>query len=120
MKLPLKKKNHVMNSINKKVSHLNRSPINCTMDKNRCDEKLKCKDKLFIKDEKVAQYLHIKQRKRINQYDKISKNNCKLYKAPKSPKQQDKIPKPLASQLEINSLSYLKNTPSYPFEEFNF
>ncbi|SOS77949.1 conserved Plasmodium protein, unknown function [Plasmodium sp. gorilla clade G1] len=118
--IALKKKNHVMNSINKKVSHLNRSPINCTMDKNRCDEKLKCKDKLFIKDEKVAQYLHIKQRKRINQYDKISKNNCKLYKAPKSPKQQDKIPKPLASQLEINSLSYLKNTPSYPFEEFNF
>ncbi|KYO00655.1 hypothetical protein PGSY75_0805300 [Plasmodium gaboni] len=116
-----KKKNHAMNSINKKVSHLNRSPINCNMDKNKYDEKLKCKDKLFIKDEKIAQYLHIKQRKKINnQYDKISKNNVKIYKAPKSPKQQDKIPKPLASQLEINSLSYLKNTPSYPFEEFNF
>ncbi|VWU52569.1 conserved protein, unknown function, partial [Hepatocystis sp. ex Piliocolobus tephrosceles] len=46
----------------------------------------------------------------------VDGNNVSCH-APKSPKKQEKIPKPLASQLEVNSLSYLKKTPSYPFEE---
>ncbi|SCN62169.1 conserved Plasmodium protein, unknown function [Plasmodium chabaudi chabaudi] len=74
-------------------------------------------DKNCIHTEKIEGNLYIKHK--LNENQKNKKRNIKLEKAPESPKEQEKIPKPLASQLEVNSSSHLKKTPSYPFEEIN-
>ncbi|CAD2109867.1 hypothetical protein YYG_02322 [Plasmodium vinckei petteri] len=74
-------------------------------------------DKNYIHTEKLDGNLYIKHK--LNENKKNKKRNIKLEKAPESPQEQEKIPKPLASQLEVNSSSYLKKTPSYPFEEIN-
>ncbi|CRG93110.1 conserved Plasmodium protein, unknown function [Plasmodium gallinaceum] len=112
-----KKKIQSINSTNKKISSMNQRKLKCNMRKNTYDKNLK-NDNKFNLIKKFNDALNIKQK--IERNFKISKEDTNLYEAPKSPKKQDKIPKPLASQLEINSLSYLKKTPSYPFEEFNF
>ncbi|EUD66589.1 hypothetical protein C922_02910 [Plasmodium inui San Antonio 1] len=74
-------------------------------------------EKTDPKKEPLGGDLHFKQRP--NEKLKICNRDTKLCEAPQSPKKQDKIPKPLASQLEMNSVSRLEKTQSYPFEEFN-
>ncbi|CRG98478.1 conserved Plasmodium protein, unknown function [Plasmodium relictum] len=101
-----KKKFQSISNIDKKISSINQRKLKYNMKKDICDENSKSENNFNTK-KKFNEYLNIKQR--------INTNKCE---APKSPKKQDKIPKPSASQLEINSLSHLKKTPSYPFEEF--
>ncbi|GAB64486.1 hypothetical protein PCYB_012190 [Plasmodium cynomolgi strain B] len=107
-----KSKNHFVDSkTSKKVCNMDVPKLAYNAAKNKIGEKAD------PKKEPLGGDLHFKQRP--NEKLKICKRDTKLCQAPQSPKRQDKIPKPLASQLEINSVSRLEKTQSYPFEEFN-
>ncbi|EDL42907.1 conserved Plasmodium protein, unknown function [Plasmodium vivax] len=105
------KNNFVDGRTRKKVCNMDVPNLACNA------AKYKIGEKTDPKKEPLGGHLHFKQRP--NEKLKICKRDTKLCQAPQSPKKQDKIPKPLASQLEINSVSRLEKTPSYPFEEFN-
>ncbi|ANQ05768.1 Uncharacterized protein PCOAH_00001770 [Plasmodium coatneyi] len=105
------KNNFVDSRTSKKVCNMDVPKLAYNAAKNKIGEKTD------PKKEPLGGGLHYKQRP--NEKLKICKRETKLCQAPQSPKKQDKIPKPLASQLDINSVSRLEKTQSYPFEEFN-
>ncbi|CAA9986220.1 conserved Plasmodium protein, unknown function [Plasmodium knowlesi strain H] len=105
-------KNHFVDSRrSKKVCNMDVPKLAYNAAKNKIDEKTN------PKKEPLGGDVHFKQRS--NEKFKTCKRDTKLCQAPQSPKKQDKIPKPLASQLETNSVSPLEKTQSYPFEDFN-
>lgn len=73
--------------------------------------------KSFIKEDK-----NIIKEVMYNEYSRKNKANhvTMICDVPESPQEQEKIPKPFASQLDIEVQAYLKKTPSYPFEEYEF
>ncbi|KJP85365.1 hypothetical protein AK88_04992 [Plasmodium fragile] len=105
------KNNFVDSRTSKKVCNMDVPKLAYNAAKNKIGEKTD------PKNESVGGSLHFKQKP--NEKLKICKRNTELCQAPQSPKKQDKIPKPLASQLEMNSVLRLEKTQSYPFEEFN-
>ncbi|SBT75218.1 conserved Plasmodium protein, unknown function [Plasmodium ovale] len=113
-----RKKMYFTKDTTQKASTLDRSKLNCNcMENNTYDEYYKNGSKFDKKKKQSREDLYIKQM--LSEKLKASKRNTKSYETPESPKKQDKIPKPLASQLEVNSLSHIKKTPSYPFEELH-
>ncbi|CDU19451.1 uncharacterized protein PY17X_1228500 [Plasmodium yoelii] len=108
---------HSINGRINNVSNIDRQHLsNNKIGKNIYDKNCIHTEK-FNKKENFEGNLYIKHK--FNENHKNKKRNIKLEKAPESPQEQEKIPKPLASQLEVNSSSHLKKTPSYPFEEIN-
>lgn len=65
---------------------------------------------------------HIMKEHMCNEHSRKNRANpvTMICDVPESPQEQDKIPKPLASQLDIQVQAYFKKTPSYPFEEYEF
>ncbi|SBT74779.1 conserved Plasmodium protein, unknown function [Plasmodium malariae] len=111
-----RKKMHSVTSINKKVPNIDCPKLIYNTEKNIYDGSSKSEIKYSKKKESFRDDLYVKET--LKEQLRMNKRNIELYKAPESPKKQDKIPKPLASHLETNSLSHLNKTPSYPFEQF--